>query len=318
MITFKNLPRRGGRYSAIERSNEIINITNGISSYISSYLVNFEFKLWDMRSKNGKFWQQKGVCLNKSKTFTPINFNNNLEKWSIWESYSYRRGTNTLKKVITRLWNLIGCLNQEWIWLSTTKNADLRGPRWTQESPQGRGPRWTIVLQQVRTIKFIFFRGKEMLQTSIYEPSLWYLQDWSPGTIEGNNETHTSKQRQGKEKRFKYNGVLPSMVANLLWEKWSHGSYWIYHIDIPRISLGILNMRVRFPMVLLRTSNNIITQEDRTMGYLFLKVFLSIFLDTIVLKFQIQLIQPTRCTPNKKQYCSTCLPSIRFLDLAWI
>jgi hypothetical protein len=63
--------------------------------------------------------------------------------------------------------------------------------------------------------------------------------------------------------------------------------------DLPRISLDILDRRGRFLMVLLETSNKIITQEDGRMAYLFLKVVLSIFLVVVVLKFQLQLLQPT-------------------------
>jgi hypothetical protein len=101
----------------------------------------------------------------------------------------------------------------------------------------------------------------------------------------------------------------------VLWEKCSQVSHRVDQSDIPRISLGILYMRVIFLMVLLQTRNNIITQEDGRMEYLFLKVVLSIFLVDAVLKFQLQLLQPTPYTPKRKQYHSTCIPGIRFLYL---
>jgi hypothetical protein len=86
--------------------------------------------------------------------------------------------------------------------------------------------------------------------------------------------------------------------------------------NLPRISLDILERRGIFLMVLLETSNKIITQEDGRMTYLFLKVVLSIFLVAAIMKFQLHLLQPTPFTPKTKQYHSTCLPSIRFLDIS--
>jgi len=118
MITLRNLPRMG-RFSVTQRWDEIRHAINGIISYISSDLANFEFNFWDMRSKNGNF--RKQYYPNKSKNFHTNQLNNNLDKWSMWKSYSYRRGTKTLREVITRLWKLIGSLNLDILGLSTTK-----------------------------------------------------------------------------------------------------------------------------------------------------------------------------------------------------